>query len=199
MSDVFYRGTGSNAGRPVGPHDPTAGHPYFGPDQGINFDDLSTGQPAPKAWPGTLTFEALRARVDATFSPNSQRHNEVMLALAGLKAALDDLAAHGQNLAVIDAPPPIGARNIRWPFSIRSTATKSWRRRRKKMRPGSPAGDVIPTLEAKRSGPKAPAPGGIFASYWAAPRESDLPVRPPSAVVSLAQHRHSPTKERSSP
>jgi hypothetical protein len=173
MADPFYRGTGSNAGRPATPAHPLHGHPNFGPGQGINFDDHSTGQPTLKAQvPGTLSLDAIRARLDLTFSPNSQRHNEAVIAVEGLKVALENLAAHGMPLAVIDAPPPVVQE---YPMALQHSvhghrvvankreedeARKSgWRRH--------------PSLEAKRAGPKGPGSRGIFTDYYAATRPQD--------------------------
>src|ERR1700728_3694040 len=119
------------------------------------------------AEPSGLTIEALRTRLDKTFTPNSQRHNEATMALAGLKTSLERLAAHGMPLWLTDAPPFEGQE---YPMALQhsvhghmTVANKweedearkaGWRRH--------------PTLEAKRAGPKGPGGRGLFAAYYAA-------------------------------
>jgi hypothetical protein len=51
-----------------------------------------------------VSLDDIHRRLDEEFLPNSQRHNEAMVALSGLSAGLDGLAKHGVRLGLVDDP-----------------------------------------------------------------------------------------------
>ena len=55
-----------------------------------------------------LSFDEVKQKMLAPYLPHTQKWNEAQVSLAGLKAALDDIARHGMPLGLVESAKIIG-------------------------------------------------------------------------------------------